>query len=313
MLPARTPPAWAGGWSWGRLGARIRRLRWQAAQALKNVRPPADLRNVTSDALEAYYRAPRGAGFIVDVRLDQMRTFGSLGLRCTKEGDSPFVRTLLAYEQGRCRTYQDSPLRRFYEIWQPANLAETLLIDPSQAGAELLALPPIPWLVPWSGGADWDRWIGKTRTQIARRTRRLGDAYALNGDLILALESFQYAAALAPDDAAYWRALAEFCGRQGIQLDDIGVPAAQRAVTLDKDAQNLDMLGWLLYLDARYVEAERILLDALAIDSKNASVYFHLGLLYLQTGDRPAAFESLSRARDLGSADADAVLKQNFP
>jgi len=147
---------------------------------LKNVRPPADLRNVTSDALEAYYRAPRGAGFIVDVRLDQMRTFGSLGLRCTKEGDSPFVRTLLAYEQGRCRTYQDSPLRRFYEIWQPANLAETLLIDPSQAGAELLALPPIPWLVPWSGGADWDRWIGKTRTQIARRTRRLGDAYALN-------------------------------------------------------------------------------------------------------------------------------------
>lgn len=141
----------------------------------------------------------------------------------------------------------------------------------------------------------------------------LGDAYALNGDLILALESFQYAAALAPDDAAYWRALAEFCGRQGIQLDDIGVPAAQRAVTLDKDAQNLDMLGWLLYLDARYVEAERILLDALAIDSQNASVHFHLGLLYLQTGDRPAAFESLSRARDLGSADADAVLKQNFP
>jgi hypothetical protein len=158
----------------------VRRLRWKAGQALKNIRPPVDLRNVTENALEAYYRAPRGAGFVIDLRLDRMRTFGSLGFSCASEGGSPFVKTLLAYEQGRCRTYQDSPLRRFYESWQPANLAESLLIDPSRAGRDLLALPPIPWLVPWSSGADWDRWIGKAQAQVARRARRLGDAYALS-------------------------------------------------------------------------------------------------------------------------------------
>lgn len=84
-------------------------------------------------------------------------------------------------------------------------------------------------------------------------------------------------------------------------------------MTLDGGAANLDTLGWLLLLDARYAEAERILSDALKADPQNASVHFHLGLLHLQTGDRAAAFENLIHARDLGSPDAEAVLKQNFP
>lgn len=149
--------------------------------------------------------------------------------------------------------------------------------------------------------------------QAPARFVSLGEAYAWTGDLIRALEAFQYAAALAPGDAAYWRALADFCGRQGIHLEDVGIPAAQRAVTLDGGAANLDTLGWLLLLDARYAEAERILSDALKADPQNASVHFHLGLLHLQTGDRAAAFENLIHARDLGSPDAEAVLKQNFP
>ncbi len=141
----------------------------------------------------------------------------------------------------------------------------------------------------------------------------LGDAYALTGDLVLALESFQYATLLAPGDAAYWRALADFCARQGIHLNDIGIPAAQRAVTLSDDAANKDTLGWLLLLAGRYLEAERILLDALKVDSQNASVYFHLGFLYLQTGDQPRAFENLIHARDLGNVQADDLLKQLSP
>ncbi|MCC6299781.1 MAG: tetratricopeptide repeat protein [Anaerolineales bacterium] len=141
----------------------------------------------------------------------------------------------------------------------------------------------------------------------------LGDAYALTGDLNHALESFQYAVLLTPEDAAYWRALAEFCGRQGIYLDEVGIPAAQRAVTLARDAENLDVLGWLYLLDARYAEAEQSLSDALARDPQNASVYFHLGLLYLQTGENAAAFENLIRARDLGNSQADALLKRYFP
>ena len=141
----------------------------------------------------------------------------------------------------------------------------------------------------------------------------LGDAYAFTGDLILALESFQYAVTLAPNDSTYWRALAVFCARNNVYVKEAGVPAAQQAVVLADDSENLDVLGWLLLLDGRYIEAEQTLSRALERDSQNASAHFHLGMLYLQTGDRLRAFEHLSLARDLGNREADAFLMQFFP
>ncbi len=142
----------------------------------------------------------------------------------------------------------------------------------------------------------------------------LGDAYALTGDLARALGSFQYAVTLAPDDPVYLRALAEFCGRQGIYVNDIGIPAAQRAVVLAPvDSRSEDLLGWLWYLGGDYPAAERHLLRALDLDSQNASTYLHLGMVYLQTGDRPRAFENFIHARDLGNAQAEEMLKQYFP
>jgi tetratricopeptide (TPR) repeat protein len=141
----------------------------------------------------------------------------------------------------------------------------------------------------------------------------LGEAYALTGDLIRALEAFQYATTLAPQDAAYWRALAEFCGRYGIQLTDIGIPAAQRAVVLaPDDSRSEDVLGWLWYLKGEYSAAERHLLRALELDSQNDSAHLYLGMTFLQTGDRAAALEHLTRARDLGNLQADDLLKQYF-
>lgn len=142
----------------------------------------------------------------------------------------------------------------------------------------------------------------------------LGNAYALTGDLVLALESFQYAALIAPGDATYWRALAEFCGRNGIQLKDIAIPAAQRAVVLaPDDSRSEDVLGWLWYLDGGFLEAERHLLRALELDPRNDSAYLHLGVLYQRIGDRPRAFENFIHARDLGNVQAEDMLEQLSP
>ncbi|HLA07459.1 MAG TPA: tetratricopeptide repeat protein [Anaerolineales bacterium] len=141
----------------------------------------------------------------------------------------------------------------------------------------------------------------------------VGDAYVHVGDLIRALEAFQYATVLSPDDATYWRALAIFCGQNTVNLKDIGIPAAQRAVVISDEAVNLDVLGWMLLLDRRYEEAGRILTAALEKDSQDASIYLHLGMLYLQTEDRTRAFDHLIRARDLGSIEAAALLSQYFP
>ena len=99
-----------------------------------------------------------------------------------------------------------------------------------------------------------------------------------------------------------------------MNVKDVGVPAAQKAVVLAKeDATSLDVLGWLLLMDSRYEEAERLLNHALELDSQNSSAHLHLGILYLQTNDRGSAYDHLIKSRDLGNTDAEMVLKQYFP
>jgi tetratricopeptide (TPR) repeat protein len=142
----------------------------------------------------------------------------------------------------------------------------------------------------------------------------IGESFSKLGDMIRALEAYQFAVALAPEDVNYLRLLAQFCGQNNINIRDVGVVAAQRAVVLQQDDAGLqDLLGWLLLLDARYPEAERHLLRALELDSQNASAHFHLGMLYFQINDQAAAQAHLISARDLGNTDAQAVLNQYFP
>jgi Flp pilus assembly protein TadD len=142
----------------------------------------------------------------------------------------------------------------------------------------------------------------------------VGESQSKNGDLIRALQAYQTATTLAPEDASYWRLLAIFCAQNNINVRDVGVPAAQKAVILTpEDPDALDVLGWLLTLDARYDEAERMLARALELDPHSAAVHLHLGMLYLQTNDRTSAYDHLVKARDLGDKEADIVLKRYFP
>jgi tetratricopeptide (TPR) repeat protein len=142
----------------------------------------------------------------------------------------------------------------------------------------------------------------------------IGEAYANYGDLILALQAYQYATTIAPEDASYWRLLADFCARNGVNIRDVGLPAAQKAVQLTpEDPLALDTLGWVLVQDGQHFEAELFLSKALEHDPNLASAHFHLALLYLQTDDRNSMYDQLIRARDLGSAEAAELLRQYFP
>lgn len=142
----------------------------------------------------------------------------------------------------------------------------------------------------------------------------LGDAYANVGDLIRALESFRYAAHLSPEDPAYWQALAKFCGQYQVNIADVGIPAAQQALVLDlDDPVSEDLLGWLWLINGSLPDSEWHLVRAIELDSHYAPAHLHLGMLYLQAGDRTRAFDHLSIARDLGDAEAETLLGQYFP
>jgi tetratricopeptide (TPR) repeat protein len=147
----------------------------------------------------------------------------------------------------------------------------------------------------------------------------IGESFTLNGDLVSALAAYQKAASLAPADATYWRLLAMFSSDNGVQVAEIGLPAAQKAAAIaPDDPQVLDALGW-SYLNAGYLyTAEQNLLRAIKLEPDLALAHIHLAETYLQKGDRASAFVELDDARRFDANGsygqlAAQLLKQYFP
>lgn len=147
----------------------------------------------------------------------------------------------------------------------------------------------------------------------------LGEAYVKSGDLVSALAAYRRAAELAPNEATYLSLLAVFCADNGVYLDDVGLPAAQRAVEISPDDPTaLDALGWTYLSSGRYASAEQVLLDVVERFPAHLSAQIHLAMTYLAQGNRAAAFDELTSVQ---SADADGeygraagqLLKQYFP
>ncbi|MBM4427284.1 MAG: tetratricopeptide repeat protein [Chloroflexi bacterium] len=147
----------------------------------------------------------------------------------------------------------------------------------------------------------------------------IGDAYAKLGDLVAALAAYQRAVELSPREASYLVRLAFFCAENGVNLEDVGLPAAQQAVQLaPNDPFALDALG-LSYFSLRYyVSAEMALLKAIEAAPEYFPAHIHLALTYLAQGKRTAAFNSLTYVRDADESGvyheaALQLLSQYFP
>lgn len=147
----------------------------------------------------------------------------------------------------------------------------------------------------------------------------VGETYTQLGSLVSALNAYQAATQLAPSDPTYWRLLAAFCSDNGVQVLEVGLPAAKKAADLaPKDPQVLDVLGW-TYLNAGYpYSAEQTLQQAIQIAPDLASAHLHLAETYLGNGDRPSAFNELNLAAQLDQGGptgqlATQMLKRYFP
>lgn len=145
----------------------------------------------------------------------------------------------------------------------------------------------------------------------------VGEAYAKLGDLVLALESYQRAVELEPNSAEYLRLLAVFCAENTIQVEEIGLPAAQQAFALaPTDPVVLDTLGYVYLSTGRFANAELVLKQAIDIAPEFYSAHIHLALTYLAQGNRAAAFNLLTFVRDAqnpgGYADAARQLLDKY-
>jgi hypothetical protein len=137
-----------------------------------------DLRHLSADPLAAS-RCAGARPFLIDTPLAMVRTFGALAFACTMDGGSPFIEAMIAYGKGECTSYAESALRRFYETWQPRNLAEAFAIDLSAASPLLIAYPPILFITPWAG-SDSMRLADRAIASLPRKSRRLGGKWAIS-------------------------------------------------------------------------------------------------------------------------------------
>ncbi len=147
----------------------------------------------------------------------------------------------------------------------------------------------------------------------------LGGAYAAAGDLVSALAAYQQATILAPNDPAGWRQLAAFCADNGVQVQQIGLPAAQKASALaPHDAQVLDTLGWSYAQAGLPYTARQTLRASIEAAPDLASAHLHLGETLLRIGDYASAQQEFKQAIALDSAGpigalATQLLQQYFP
>ena len=147
----------------------------------------------------------------------------------------------------------------------------------------------------------------------------IGNAYFKRGDISAALTAYQQATNIAPTDSTYWRLLAVFCADNNVHVEDIGLPAAQKAVELAPDDPfALDALGWSFLASGRYANAAQILLDVTKRFPDHLAAHIHLALTYLAQDDRTAAFNELIYVRDANGNGADGLfasqlLEKYFP
>jgi tetratricopeptide (TPR) repeat protein len=129
---------------------------------------------------------------------------------------------------------------------------------------------------------------------------QLGAAYALRGDLKLALDGYLGAAEISDHGGDFWLLLAQFCNANQYQVAAIGLPAARNAYSLDPESPAvLDAIGYAHFLLGDLPLAERFLQRAVAAHPLEPLTQYHLALLRLTQNQPKAAQAALELAIQL--------------
>jgi tetratricopeptide (TPR) repeat protein len=135
----------------------------------------------------------------------------------------------------------------------------------------------------------------------------LGATYALLHDYEAAEEWYATAVEQAPagQEVSFRLLQASFYLDYTYKVSTAGLDAAREAAQqASDDPHALDLLGWALYMNNQYAEAEATLQQALAQAPDLASAEFHLGSLYATTGRYALAETHLRRAVGLDTTGA---------
>jgi tetratricopeptide (TPR) repeat protein len=130
----------------------------------------------------------------------------------------------------------------------------------------------------------------------------LGDVYAKNGQAEEARKQYdlvEYIGRLtAFNQSVYNRELAVFYADHDIRLND-AVALVRKEFEVRHDVYTWDALAWAFYRNGQVAEAADAMSSALRLGAKDASIFFHAGLIYDRLGESEKAREFLGRVEAL--------------
>ena len=127
------------------------------------------------DPVASTYAYASGAT-VVQVPVERCRGLWFAGFTYVRDGDHPFVRTMSAYAAGDITSYEASPLRAYYDSWQPASAAAALGL--ADAGfvdvAAFRRAPPVAAMAPWWPTKDLKSFVRTFHASTRRDNARAG-------------------------------------------------------------------------------------------------------------------------------------------
>lgn len=147
----------------------------------------------------------------------------------------------------------------------------------------------------------------------------LGDAAAAAGEFTRAIEYYQRAVELDPDNHSAWQGLALVSVNNGADVEDTGRVAVRQLLRLAPDDWlTYDIAGRMASLLFARQEAEKHFLKAIELAPGQPAPHLHLALAYLDFGEAASAYDKLVDTIQLDPEgaygwQAQRLLEQYFP
>lgn len=192
----------------------------------------------------------------------------------------------------------EDPVRRYMVVMiytRPGYHKEQI-----QAAKDLLKL--------LDSGVAWPRSAMVREPQMYTQIAMLMDS---GGEPELARKCYEKALEVEPDDPIMSNNLAYFYAQENIELDKAEQLARYAISKQPKRAFILDTMGWVLYRQGKYAEAEKYLYEAVKRDPNIADCRYHLAVVYAARNKKENAKIELSKCLTLDPnyADASILLK----
>jgi tetratricopeptide (TPR) repeat protein len=126
----------------------------------------------------------------------------------------------------------------------------------------------------------------------------LGDLYIKTGRPEQSVPLFDQLLKITDKKSEYLRERANFLSNHDRDIS-AALALAEEDLSQRKDVFGYDTLAWALYKNGRAADAERAVLEALKLGTRDASLFYHAGMIYHRLGNRAKAKEFLARALHL--------------